>query len=152
MRDSSLADIRLASATDSHAVADLASELGQSFPFSREKFDLSFPALIAADGARVLVAASGGRVIGYLLGFAHDTFYANGPVGWVEELFVVPAHRGSGVGRELMSAFEQWASAQGCALVALATRRAAPFYLAVGYQESATYLRKVLGADGADRQ
>ena len=31
-----------------------------------------------------------------------------------------------------------------CALVALATRRAAPFYRAAGYEESATYFRKVL--------
>jgi len=29
-------------------------------------------------------------------------------------------------------------------LVALATRRAAPFYQALGYEESATYLRKLL--------
>jgi hypothetical protein len=43
----------------------------------------------------------------------------------------------------LMSAFEQWAAAQGCALIALATRRAAPFYRALGYEESATYFRKV---------
>jgi hypothetical protein len=30
-----------------------------------------------------------------------------------------------------------------CALVALATRRAKPFYLAIGYEESAAYLRKL---------
>jgi hypothetical protein len=42
-----------------------------------------------------------------------------------------------------MSAFEQWAAARGCALIALATRRAAPFYRALGYEESATYFCKV---------
>jgi GNAT superfamily N-acetyltransferase len=52
--------------------------------------------------------------------------------------------RGQGTGRALMDAFEEWAAAEGCALVALATRRAAPFYLALGYDESATYFRKVL--------
>ncbi|MGI5183418.1 hypothetical protein ACQEVZ_44890 [Dactylosporangium sp. CA-152071] len=31
-----------------------------------------------------------------------------------------------------------------CSLVTLATRRAAPFYVALGYEESAAYLRKVL--------
>jgi hypothetical protein len=36
-------------------------------------------------------------------------------------------------------------------LVALATRRAAPFYLALGYQESAAYLRKVLRNGAAVR-
>jgi hypothetical protein len=44
-----------------------------------------------------------------------------------------------------MSAFERWAEGQGCALVALATRRAAAFYRAVGYEESAVYFRKVTG-------
>jgi hypothetical protein len=44
-----------------------------------------------------------------------------------------------------MDAFEQHAADQGCALVALATRRAAAFYRALGYQESASYFRKVLG-------
>jgi GNAT superfamily N-acetyltransferase len=53
------------------------------------------------------------------------------------------------VGLRLMSAFEEWAAERGCAQVALATRRAAPFYLALGYQESAVYLRKVLPAGAA---
>jgi hypothetical protein len=48
-----------------------------------------------------------------------------------------------------MTAFEQWSAARDCVLVALATRRAMPFYLALGYEESATYLRKVLAAEAA---
>jgi GNAT superfamily N-acetyltransferase len=76
--------------------------------------------------------------------FRGGTFYANGPVGWVEEVFVRGQDRGRGTGRALMSAFEQWAADRGCALVALATRRAAPFYRALGYEQSATYYRKVL--------
>jgi hypothetical protein len=40
--------------------------------------------------------------------------------------------------------FEQWAAARDCALVALATRRAAPFYRALGYEQSAIYHRKIL--------
>jgi len=148
MRDP-LIEVRPASAADAGAVASLAGELAQSFPFSREMFDASYPALIADAAACVLVAISGEQVIGYLLGFSHGTFYANGPVGWVEELFVLPPHRGDGVGRALMSAFERWAAAHGCALVALATRRAKPFYLAIGYAESAAYLRKMLRNPGA---
>ena len=63
----------------------------------------------------------------------------------MEEILVRPEYRGRGAGRALMSAFEQHAADQGCALVALATRRAAAFYRALGYQESASYFRKVLG-------
>jgi GNAT superfamily N-acetyltransferase len=80
----------------------------------------------------------------YLLGFLHDTFYANGPVGWVEELMVNSTYRRRGGGRMLMVEFERWVSGRGGRIVALATRRASEFYQAVGYEESATYLRKVL--------
>jgi GNAT superfamily N-acetyltransferase len=90
-----------------------------------------------------VAAASDGELVGYLLGFRHLTFYANGPVGWVEEILVRSGRRESGIGRALMTAFEDWAATGNCALVALATRRAKPFYLAIGYQESATYLRKL---------
>jgi GNAT superfamily N-acetyltransferase len=112
-------EIKPAGVGDADGVAALAAELAQSFAFSPERFRVS-----------------------YLLGFCHLTFYANGPVGWVEEVVVRGHDRGQGIGGALMSAFEQWAAAQGCALVALATRRAAPFYRAVG--ESATCFRKVL--------
>jgi GNAT superfamily N-acetyltransferase len=86
----------------------------------------------------------GHESVGYLLGFRHLTFYANGPVGWVEEVVVPDQDRSRGIGRILMDAFERWAAAEGCTLVALATRRAAPFYRALEYEESAAYFRKVL--------
>jgi GNAT superfamily N-acetyltransferase len=137
-------EIRQAEFGDADEVARLAAELGMSFEFSAASFRENYPALLAEDGACLLLAVSGHESIGYLLGFRHLTFYANGPVGWVEEVVVRDQDRGQGIGRVLMDAFEQWAAAQGCALVALATRRAAPFYLALGYEESATYFRKVL--------
>ena len=108
-------------------------------------FGLSYPALLADDDACLLLAVDGEERLGYLLGFRHLTFYANGPVAWVEEVFVRGQHRGRGIGRALMSGFERWAATRDCALVALATRRAAPFYRALGYEESAVYFRKVLG-------
>jgi GNAT superfamily N-acetyltransferase len=136
--------VRHATADDGDAVADLAAELAQSFTFSRARFHLSYPALLAADSACLLVAADGQERLGYLLGFWHLTFYASGPVAWVEEVVVRSQDRGRGVGQALMSAFERWAAGQGCMLIALATRRAAPFYRALGYEESAVYFRKVL--------
>jgi GNAT superfamily N-acetyltransferase len=142
-------DVRHARLEDADDVAQLAAELAMSFEFSAARFRENYPAVLAADGACLLLAVSGQGSAGYLLGFRHLTFYANGPVGWVEEVVVRDQDRGQGIGRVLMDAFERWAAAQGCALVALATRRAAPFYLALGYEESATYFRKVLGATSA---
>jgi GNAT superfamily N-acetyltransferase len=145
--------IRPATAADADAVAGLAEGLAQSFAFSRASFDAHYPALLAAGHARLLVAvtgadAAGDDCIGYLLGFEHLTFYANGRVAWVEEVFVRGDLRGRGIGRALMTEFERWAGGRGCALVALATRRAAPFYHALGYEDSATYLRKLLPERG----
>jgi GNAT superfamily N-acetyltransferase len=138
-------EIRQALTADADGVAGLAAELALSFPFSRERFLASYPALLATDHACLLVATNGPEYLGYLLGFRHLTFYANGPVAWVEEIVVSGGDRGHGIGRALMSAFEERAIAQGCALIALATRRAAPFYRALGYEESATYFRKIPG-------
>ena len=138
--------VRDASADDEDGVAALAADLAMSFTFSAEKFRVSYPVLLAEEGACLLVAVNGHEHVGYLLGFCHLTFYANGPVAWVEEIAVREQDRGRGIGRALMSEFEQWATAQGCALIALATRRAAPFYRALGYEESATYFRKIPGS------
>jgi GNAT superfamily N-acetyltransferase len=140
--------VRAARPADEADVAALAAGLAQSFPFSGVAFAASYPALLADPGACLLVAADGPRTAGYLLGFAHLTFYAGGPAAWVEEVAVHAADRGRGAGAALMSAFERWAAGHGCALVALATRRAAPFYRAIGYEESAAYFRKLLGPLG----
>jgi GNAT superfamily N-acetyltransferase len=136
--------IRQAGAGDVDEVAGLAAALTMSFEFSAARFRENYPSLLRDDGACLLLAVAGRESVGYLLGFRHLTFYANGPVGWVEEIVVRDQERGQGVGRILMSAFERWAADQGCALVALATRRAAPFYRALEYEESAAYFRKVL--------
>ena len=80
----------------------VAGELAQSFAFSREKFDLSSPAVLASEDPCLLVAADGDDCVGYVLGFRHLTFYANGPVGWVEELLVTQDYRGRGLGRSLL--------------------------------------------------
>lgn len=141
--------VRHASTGDADAVAGLAGQLAMSFEFSREQFDVSYPVLLDAEGACLLLAVSGDDHLGYLLGFRHITFYANGPVAWVEEILVSRDHRGRGIGRALMTAFERWSAEQECVLVALATRRAMPFYLALGYQQSAAYLRKVLPPEAA---
>jgi GNAT superfamily N-acetyltransferase len=136
--------IRPATVDDAEAVAGLAEELAQSFPFSRTSFATSFPNLLDCPDACVLVALDGDSEVGYLLGFRHLTFYAGGPVASTEEILVSETSRGRGVGRALMVAFERWAARAGCVLVSVATRRAAPFYESLGYRESAAYLRKIL--------
>jgi GNAT superfamily N-acetyltransferase len=93
----------------------------------------------------VLVVETAERgIVGYLLGTSHLTFFANGPVVWVEELMVDENNRRSGVGRRLMERAEEWARSMGAAYLALASRRAGRFYLALDYEDSAVFYKKTL--------
>jgi GNAT superfamily N-acetyltransferase len=92
-------EIRPAEAADVDQVAELAAALTMSFEFAPARFRAHYPALLAEPGTRLLLAADKDRVVGYLLGFRHLTFYANGPVGWVEEIVVSDRDRGHGIGR-----------------------------------------------------
>jgi GNAT superfamily N-acetyltransferase len=136
--------IRPADVSDGDALLDLARRFATSFAVEESAFQSSFARLLADSSACLLVAETHGAVIGYVLGFQHLTFFANGRVAWVEEIMVAESHRQRGIGRQLMEAFTGWARSSHCLLVALATRRAAPFYRALGYEESATYFRKLL--------
>jgi GNAT superfamily N-acetyltransferase len=136
--------IRKAMTGDAEALQGLAEAFATSFQVRSDTVARTLPDLVARGEACILVAEEQ-RIVAYLLGFVHPTFYANGLVGWVEEVMVDPSWRRKGVGRDLMSHFERWVSSQGGTLVALATRRAAEFYRAIGYEESAVYHRKVLG-------
>lgn len=119
-------------------------EFATSFNADEQIFRASFASLLQNQSALVLVAEEEKRLIGYCLGFCHDTFYANGRVAWLEEIMVMASHRRRGIGEAMMANFEDWAKKEGAVLSALATRRASSFYKATGYEESASYFRKLL--------
>jgi len=136
--------IRTAEAADLNQVYSLTVEFATSFQPNIEFFRTSFRRLIDHRDALFLVAVQSGLVAGYLLGFDHDSLFANGRVAWLEELIVRQQLRRKGIGKQLTERFEQWARSRANRLVALGTRRAALFYRAIGYEESAMYLRKLL--------
>lgn len=136
--------IRPARARDAAGILSLARAFATSFAVEERAFHQFYAALLESTEARILVAESSSGIAGYLLGFDHPTFYANGRVGWVEELMVDDPWRRQGVGTALVHEFEAWARTRGCRLVGLATRRASAFYAAIGYEQSALYFRKLL--------
>ena len=136
--------VRRATTADLEEVFELARDFATSFQPDIEAFAKSFRHLIAQDDALLLVGEESGRLMAYLLGFDHYALFANGRVSWIEEVAVRQDRRRQGHGTELMMHFEQWATSRGSKMVALATRRAAGFYLALGYEESASYFRKLL--------
>ena len=137
-------EVRPARDEDADEVCPLARDFATSFAPRRGEFDATWRGLVGDADALLVVAETGGRVVGYLLAHCHLTFLANGPVAWVEEVMVDERHRRSGVGRDLMGAAEAWALERGAAYVALASRRAGPFYVALGYADSATFFKKSL--------
>jgi GNAT superfamily N-acetyltransferase len=161
--------VRPAGPGDQDQIWPLARALATSYVVQRPAFNQSFASLLAHPDALILVAETptnpastttlaspmeptspanlkslGGEVVGYLLATSHPAFHANGSVAWVEEVMVAEPARGTGVGRQLMAAAEAWAHRRGARYVALATRRAAPFYEALGYTDSAIYFKKPL--------
>jgi len=136
--------IRAAVPADQGQVAALAAALAQSFPFSPAAFAASYPALLAAPDACLLVADTGAALAGYLLGFRHLTFFAGGPVGWVEEVLVTETDRGQGTGRALMGGVRGLGGGPRLCAGGAGHQAAAPFYRALGYEESAAYYRRLL--------
>ena len=100
--------IRTARPEDTDPIFLLAREFATSFRVVERTFRKSLRDILSADDAILLVAEDNdeGVVVGYCLGFEHNTFFANGKVGWVEEITVRLAHRNRGIGRLLMTAFE----------------------------------------------
>ena len=130
--------------SDAPALLRLAQAFATSFTVDPERFDRSLDATLVHHDSLLLVAADEGELVGYLTASVHPTLYANGPVAWIEELMVDEVDRRAGIGRALVEDTERWAVRNGARLVSVATRRATEFWTAVGYEASATYLRKLL--------
>lgn len=140
--------IRSAVRADADELFRLACLLATSSVPERSAFEASLATILADDRQLLLVAEpdsdSAGGLAGYLYGLTHPAFHANGDIGWIEELYVDERLRGTGLGRRLMSAFEEWGiESVGAAYFAVATRRAGDFYRSIGYAESASYFKKV---------
>jgi GNAT superfamily N-acetyltransferase len=137
-------DIRRAEPKDRDELVRLAADFATSFVVAESAFDRSLAEVLAHDDSALFVATVSGDVVGYICASVHPTLYATGPVAWIEELMVRDAARRAGVGRALVRAVERWAAQRAVRMIALATRRAEAFWHAVGYEDSATYLRKLL--------
>jgi len=136
--------VRKANKNDLENIYNLVKAFATSFEPEKECFISSFEHILHDKYANIIVAEHDMQIIGYSLGFIHDTFYANGKVAWLEEIMVKEDFRRKGIGFELVRTFEEYSKEKKCKLVALATRRASAFYNSIGYEESATYFRKIL--------
>ncbi len=135
-------EVRPAIADDLEQVWPMVNEFASSYRPQRFAYVRSFGDLLKRPDTLILVALNKSAIVGYLLGSYHGTFFANGPVAWIEELMVKEPFRRQSVATKLMSSAEAWARTIPTAYVALATRRAGEFYRGIGYEEGAIYFRK----------
>lgn len=143
----SLLTVRRATVADEFALFALVSRFPTTTPPSRDVFADALRQKLKDPDGFVAVAESGGSLVGYVAGDAHEAFYAGGKVAWVDEILVTEDARRQGVGRALMSEFEIWAENGRCKLIGLATRGAASFYEELGFKTSAGYFKRYLRPD-----
>jgi GNAT superfamily N-acetyltransferase len=135
-------EVRKATLEDSDLVFSLVESFATSFKPDKEAFHYSLRQLLCDDSVLVNISIFQNEIVAYCLAFDHYAFYANGRVTWIEEIMVREDLRGKGIGKELIKHVERWAVSRKAQLIGVATRRAAPFYMALGYEESAIYFRK----------
>lgn len=101
--------------------------------------------LSASSHSCLFVAEWEGEVVGFLSGELREGSPAFKPKSWaaVEDVYVVPDHRSSGIGNALFEAFQEWArkkGADGLSLqVAAGNARARKFYEELGFREVSVY-------------
>jgi len=136
--------IREAHQSDCSDVFRMSKSMATSFEVNETDFNNSYSAILTNSDSICLIAETNDSPIGYLLGFDHPAFYANGRVSWMEEIYVTDEFRRKGVGKLLTNEFEKWCSERKSKLIGLATRRAAEFYKSMDYEESAIFFRKLI--------
>jgi len=102
--------IRSCTEADTAAIASLARELG--YPASEDEMASRLSWILAAASEHaVLVAVSGGAVIGWI-NVSIVTALESGAFAEIRGLIVTESLRGGGAGERLVSAAEQWAIAR----------------------------------------
>ena len=92
---------------------------------------------------RVWLIASRGQYVGYMvMAFDYSLEY-RGRGAWVDELFVRPSHRGSGIGRQALEFFARQAKRLGVTVIHLEVNHGNPaveLYRRLGYEEHHRHL------------
>jgi GNAT superfamily N-acetyltransferase len=110
--------IRPATSTDTPVIAALIHGLAEyerlSHAVTLDEGQLRQHLFGAHPFAEVLLAEDAGAVIGYALFFPIYSTFAGKPALYLEDLFVLPQHRGQGHGKALMRAVARHAVERGC--------------------------------------
>jgi GNAT superfamily N-acetyltransferase len=138
--------LRQVRARDAGRIAELLGQLG--YPTSAEVVARRLERLARSDADATWVAELDGELVGLVgIHVSHSLEY-DGTVAKVSEIVVDEAHRGRGIGAQLMQRAEDEARRRGCVLLFLTTaeRRedAHRFYRKLGFEETGRRFAKPL--------
>lgn len=132
--------VRAAAAADIPAMVGLLRQLfaiEDEFAFDPATHARGFALLLEEPRAAAFLAEREGAAIGMATAQLLVSTARGGPVATIEDVIVDEAARGSGAGRALIAAIEDWARARGCLRIQLlADRQNAPaldFYARLGF-------------------
>jgi len=129
---------------DAIGVIVLAREFPSPTKLDEKAFYLAWDKKLTDPNSYIGVAEAENSIVGYVSGYLHLAFYANGSTFWVDEIFVREDMRKNSVGRGLMESLDPWIADRNCKLIALATNNAKEFYSKLDFQDSARYLKKYI--------
>lgn len=110
--------VRLAEVTDADTVGRLLREFNEEFDTAGPTagaFAGRFTTLLARDDVAVVLAANGGRDVGFAFLTLRPTPYYDGSIAQLEELYVVPALRDQGIGTAILTMAIEAVRAKGAA-------------------------------------
>lgn len=139
--------IRLAEASDAHALSELLTQLG--YPSSASEIAGRLEAVATFPHAVAFVAINGyGEVVGLITAHLFPSIHDNQPVAWLTTLVVLEDARGAGIGSSLVKHIEKWATQNGARRLAVtsATHReeAHAFYEKRDYERTGLRFAKDL--------
>lgn len=138
--------IRRAAAADADAIARLLDQLG--YPTEIADVPRRLDQLVSHHRGAVLLADRGGKVIGLATVHVLSVLNRRRDVAWLTALVVDESVRGSGVGRRLVNAVEDFARQAGCERLSVTTHEdrtgAQTFYVRVGLELTGRRFGKML--------
>ena len=137
-------EVRKARYDDLDAVFTLALDFPSPIDIDKITFSETWSSKLEDKNSFVGVAEQDDRIVGYAAGCMHIPFYANGPIFWLDEIFLKEEFRGSGLGKYLMEQISAWAKDQGCIQLLLASSKAGDFYEPLGFKPTAIFFKKHL--------
>lgn len=133
IRPAVIADLPVCQQFLSHLFA-----LEPDFPIDPAKQLRGLTLLMHCSQARLLVAEGDSTLLGMASAQLVISTAEGGPSAWVEDLFVLPQHRGRGIGRSLLFQLQHWAWLRGASRLQLVADRgnqeALDFYNHEGWQ------------------